>query len=316
MKNSLRAAVFFIILAAALIGAAKAGAAANPAQGKLPAGVTISPAFQQASVAAGEQQHPVVFKITNNESSAKTFDLSVQDFNTLGETGGLFFAGANPTELQKKYGLAKWLSLPQTSITIQPKQTATVQAMILNLPDLAPGGHYGALMLRQQSAGQSAGANKVAVHPIASSLLFVTKIGGDTHKLSLASVSFSRTLFSLPGSVQLRFHNDGNTHLVPRGTVYIKTAGGKLVSKGIINEDSAIILPETYRQYVVNLQNAGGLSVSGKYQLHADFRFDGIDIYRTYRQDFIVIRFWTILVIAAIILAAAGFFIFIKKFKK
>jgi len=309
-----------VILIAALLATSiwlpKASAASSQVQVKPPTGVTISPAFQQAGILATEQQHPITFKITNNETKARTFDLSVADFNTLGESGGLFFVGTNPTELQKKYGLAKWFSLQQKSITLQPKQSETITAEILNLPDLSPGGHYGALMLQADNPGQSGGNNQVSVHPIASSLLFVTKVGGDTHELSLASVSFKRTLFSIPSSVELRFQNKGNSHVVPRGNVYIKTAAGKVMSKGIINEDSNIILPETYRIYNVPLSSIGGLNASGQYQLHVDFRFDGIDTYRAYQQNLLVIQPWTILAALVLVVGSVVGLYYVKKTKK
>jgi len=316
VKLKIRLLILTVLLCAAVIYTPKTNAASSQPATQLPPGLTVSPAFQQASLSADEQQHQVTFKITNNESSVRTFDLYVQDFNTLGESGGLFFVGTNPTELQKKYGLAKWLSLTQKSITLQPKQSQAIQAQILNLPDLSPGGHYGALMLQAQNTGSTSGNNKVAVRPIASSLLFVTKIGGDTHRLSLSGVSFSRTLVSLPSSVNLRFHNDGNTHIVPRGNVYLRTASGKLVSRGTINEDSNIVLPETYRQLNVTLQKTGGFIPSGKYSLQVDFRFDGIDIFRSYRQDFYVLQSWTILIVILVLAAIAAIVLVLKKHKK
>ena len=259
----------------------------HPAQAAGPQGVTISPAFQQVSVMPGETQHPVSFTITNDQATIQTFDLSAADFNTLGESGGLFFVGTNPTALQKKYGLAKWFSLPQSSITLQPKQSQTIQAEILNLPDLAPGGHYGALMLSAQTdQPASAGGNNISLHPIASSLLFVTKVGGDTHGLLLNSVASNRNLFKLPSAVTLRFYNNGNTHVVPRGVIKLTTAKGKLIAQGVINEDSSIILPQAYRQIYVPLTKFAGGSAASKYELSVDFRFDGYDRYREYRVGF------------------------------
>jgi hypothetical protein len=269
-----------------------------------PSGVTISPAFQQVAMAEDETVQPVTFRITNNESSAQTYKLSAADFNTLGESGGLFFVGTNPTELQKKYGLAKWFSFPQSTITIRPKQTYVLQAGIENLPDLSPGGHYGALMLSQTDGGAGANSNKISLNPIASSLLFVTKQGGDTHKLSLSNVTVKHTLFSLPSSAALRFHNDGNTHVVPRGTVTLSTPQGRIISRGIINEDSNIILPETYRQLSVPLKKVSSAYATGRYVLNVSFRFDGIDQYRQYQTSFLYIPL-AALIILIVVLAVA-----------
>lgn len=279
---------------------------ASAAGGKKPGGITISPAFQQISIASGQQTKPVNFTITNGNPAPQTFDLSVADFNTLGESGGLFFVGTNPTQLQKKYGLAKWVSLGQSQITLQPGQSQVVKADVLNLPDMSPGGHYGALMVSARTAEKPKGTNPVSIQPIASSLMFVTKLGGDTHKLSLSSVSFKRNVFSLPASVSLQFHNDGNTHLVPRGNVTITGPGGKLVGKGIINEDSNIILPQTSRQLYVPISQITSSSSPGKYVLHADFRFDGFDQYRAYQKSFVYIPALYLLVVLAIIALAGG----------
>lgn len=251
-----------------------------------PQGVTVSPAFQQVSIPAGETQHPVSFTITNDEPIAQTFDLSAADFNTLGESGGLFFVGTNPTALQKKYGLAEWFSLPQSSITLQPKQSQTIQAEILNLPGMAAGGHYGALLLSAETGQTAQAGNNISLHPIASSLMFVTKTGGDIHSLLLNSVSLDRSLFRLPSSLTLRFYNNGNTHVVPRGVIKLTTASGKLIAQGVINQDSNIILPQTYRQLYVPLTKFAGASAISKYDLKVDFRFDGISQYREYRSSF------------------------------
>lgn len=266
-----------------------------------PTGITVSPAFQQVTIQANETEHPVSFTITNDKNIAQTLSLSTADFNTLSESGGLVFVGTNPTALQKKYGLAKWLSLPQTQITIAPGQTVTIKADVLDLASMPAGGHYGALMLAVQNPGAATTSNNIAVHPIASSLLFVTKLGGDTHKLGLAGVTVNRKFLSLPDEVILRFHNDGNTHLIPRGIVTVVDSRGKVVSKGIINDDSGIILPETLRRYYVPMQQIASSALPGQYKLRVDFRFDGISQFRSYQTSFWIIPWYVILIILVLV---------------
>jgi len=263
-----------------------------------PSGITVSPAFQQVAIPAGAAEQPINFSITNDKSTPQTVNLSVADFNTLNESGGLFFVGTNPTALQKKYGLAKWVSLPANALTIAAKQTVPVKANILNLPTLTPGGHYGALMI-ELASGQS-GANSVGVKPIASSLLFVTKMPDDTHHLRLDNVSFNSSLTSLPKNVSLRFYNDGNTHVVPRGVVKLVDPRGKLVSQGIINQNSGIILPATYRVYQVGLNQVSSSNAIGSYKLTVDFRFDGMSQFRSYQASFVYVALVYLVLAAAI----------------
>jgi hypothetical protein len=267
-----------------------------------PSGITVSPAFQQVSIPQGQASVPIKFTVTNHQTKTQTIKLGTQDFNTLGETGGLVFVGSNPTELQKKYGLAKWVELPQTRLTIQPNQTATVNASVLNLSTLNPGGHYGALMLALNDSGQS--NNSVVLHPIASSLLFVTKLGGDTHRLGLAGVESKHNIFNLPGNVTLRFQNAGNTHVIPRGIVTLSDPKGHIVKKGIINQDSNIILPETVRKLSVPLQTISTSHLPGSYTIKVDFRFDGFSQYREYKQGFINIPVVVVIIVLALLVMA------------
>jgi len=302
MSKCLSKLCLLIILMLAVAAGNRHGLAAS--QTAQPSGITVSPAFQQVIIQPGEAQQPISFRITNDKTTSQALVLSTADFNTLSESGGLFFVGTNPTELQKKYGLAKWLSLPQKQVTLQPKQTITISGAILNLPDLAPGGHYGALLLALQNSPSATSSNSIAVHPIASSLLFATKLDGDTHKLYLSNVYLDRKLLNLPTSVTLRFRNDGNTHVIPRGVVTITSPSGKLVSRGIINESSGIILPEVYRQYAVPLQTIASANTPGKYKLQVDFRFDGISQYRTYRQSLFLAPIGELLIAVGLCLAA------------
>ena len=291
MKIRLAAVIFNLMFFGMALGG-RASAAA-------PTGLTVSPAFQQVTIQAGASDQPVSFKITNDRPVAQNLSLSVRDFNTLNESGGLFFVGTNPTDLQKKYGLAKWLSLPTKNIMLQPHQTITLNGQIFNLPDLSAGGHYGALMISLGS-GQSNG--RVGFNPIASSLLFVTKPQGAIYQLSLSNVYFKHSLVSLSGSVTLRFQNTGNVHVVPRGSVYVNGPNGKLVSKGIINQNSNIILPGTFRRYNVTLNKISSSSSAGTYKLHADFRFDGISQYRSYEKNIFYIPIVALLIIILIVL--------------
>lgn len=254
-----------------------------------PQGLTVSPAYQQVSVAADKPEHPLTFSLTNNTLAKQTIKLSIADFNTLDETGGLFFEGANPTELQKKYGLASWVSLPETAVTIGPKQTVSVKAVIFNQASLAPGGHYGALMLSLVTENGESKANTVGFQPIASALLFVNKVGGDIHSLSLDKVNKPKNVFALPSVVTLHFRNQGNTHVLPRGTVEIRDPGGRLNSKGIINQDSAIILPQLSRQFQVKLSRLALPERPGHYQLLVNYRFDGYPNYKTYQKSLLLL---------------------------
>jgi hypothetical protein len=278
-----------------------------------PKGITLSPALVQATVQSTESEHQIVFHITNNEPTHQNIKISTADFNTLDESGGLVFVGTNPTHLQKKYGLAEWITLPNTSLSLEPGQTAEISATITNQSTLSPGGHYGALMLTLNDSSQSATQNKVAVQPIATSLLFVNKVGGDTHRLKLTTVNSNHNIFKLPRDITLRFYNDGNTHLIPRGTIEITDPRGKLVAKGVINENSNLLLPETYRKFSVPLKQISNSVFPGKYKITTNFRFDGYDQIRTYQTSQFLLTPLLLLFVLSVVLITIIVVLFLTK---
>jgi hypothetical protein len=277
-----------LLLSSALLGVSGLLMSVGAQNNAQPEGITVSPAFQRVSLSPDKAEQPVEFRITNNRTSPQEINLASADFSSLNETGGLFFLGSTPTQLQKKYSLSAWMSLPEIRITIAPRQTVTIKAIIQNQPSLAAGGHYGALMLSLITDAGSSSPNKVALKPVASSLLFVTKQGGEIYKLSLTHVTDNHGLLRLPDEVTLRFKNEGNTHLVPRGVVTLTSPGGQVVKRAAINEDSAMVLPESARRYSVKLQSIARAASPGKYTLAVDYRFDGFDAIRSYRKSFYV----------------------------
>jgi hypothetical protein len=261
----LLAAATFILIPSQLVSAAASR----------PTGITISPAYQQINILSSETTQPVIFKVTNNEYYPQTLQLKTSDFSAFNNTGGLFFVGTNPTELQKSYGLAKWLNLPEETVTIAPRQTSNVTVVVQNRDDLAPGGHYGALLFYVAGVNSSLKTNRVGVYPVATALMFVTKINGATYRLSLNQVNYSSDFFKLPTTVSLRFYDAGNTQLTPRGYITITDSKGNLISKGIINEGSLLLLPQNYRYYSVPLQPIAITKRVGVYKLTVYYTFDG-----------------------------------------
>lgn len=281
------------------------------AQQKQPTGITISPPFQQVKMLPNEQQHELIFSITNNENFSQTVNMASVDFNTLEDSGGLLYVGTNPTEIQKKYGLAHWLSLPTDKITLQPKVTTEIHAQIVNLPSFTPGGHYGAINLSLNESGDPVNyKNSVSIHPIASALLFVTKSGGEKYDIHLDNVKTNGSFFRLPSSASLRFYNPGNVHVIPRGIVKVTEMGsGRLIKDGVINQDSQLVLPEHNRIFPVVLKSVNriGWGPVKNYKLSVDYRYDGIDKYTNQTINFQVWDF-KLLATALISVFAVGYF--------
>lgn len=240
-------------------------------------GISISPPLKQVTLGPGLLEATTDVTVKNTTGWDLKGSVELVDFQALNEFGGVSLdqVGAPVT----KYSLAHWMHLPEGStLSIANGQSATIPVTIENTKDLAPGGHYGAVVLSVNTAGQA--SNSVGLKQELVSLLFVNKSGGDVYGLQLLSLEPNHK-GSIPQDVTLRFKSTGNVHVVPRGYIEVTDPRGVLVAKGIINPESTLILPGTARQFVTIMQPVANSSASGRYKITAHYRYDGQDKYST-----------------------------------
>lgn len=280
----------------------QASAAAPSPTGKKAGGITISPAFQDIVVGPNMAGQTYEFLVTNNTSEPYEFSISSVDFGSLDESGGVLFSGQSQRLLNYKYGLSQWVTLQQDRIVVEPKTTAKVPVTIENKESLTPGGHYGAILVSPTRSGER--PTKVEINQVLTSLLFVKKQGGEIYRLGLVNYETKAQWLSLPGATELRFQNAGNVHVVPRGTVTVRDPAGRVVQRGIINPNSAIMLPETFRRLGVSLETVGRAWLPGKYTLSIAYRFDGRETEEFREVSFLYVNGWYVIVVAVLLLLA------------
>lgn len=250
--------------------------------------LTISPAYQDITL--NQTDTEVHFSVTlgNQTNDPITLRVLEYDFGSLDESGGVAFLGAS-NDLGKKYALATWMHPEKDTLTLSPYETQTITVTVKNSEQLSPGGHYGALMFQEgedSSGTQNTQANDVSVKQMFSTLVFVKKIGGEIYGLNLESEEYTSLLFQLEENLTLHFRNTGNVHLVPRGLAEVRDPLGRVVAKGIINEESSIILPETPRKYLVKLARQLPTIIPGRYTLEIASRYDGKNDFSTTELTF------------------------------
>jgi hypothetical protein len=249
-----------------------------------PAGITLAPSIQELTLGAADTDQSLEISITNHTAAVQTFKLFAIDFGSLNDTGGILFAGSDSNNLIKKYGLAKWIALPESSVAIPALATAKIPITIRNDSSLQPGGHYAAIMAAAQTAGMHEGTS-IGVDQTVSSLILAKKIGGEHYDLRLNKVEQNGNWLHMPSTVKLIFYDPGNVHVVPRGTVRVAAPNGTVVSEGIINEESGYLLPETHRQLYVPLRTLQGIGLwPGFYKLEITYRYGGLGRSVTYER--------------------------------
>ena len=297
------------------VGAAFLLAAVVAATGLLPSAIAIAAAPQQGiSLAPFEEEITIQptdtsksfdLTLTNHTSHLQELDLKTQDFGSLNDTGGVLLEGSN--SYTQRYGLVSWLSLETDTVILRPGETQSVPITVTNRNSLQPGGHYGAVVASVNSLNDQSG-NHVVINQRLLSLILVDKVGGDHFALNLDSVGQNGNWLHLPNDIHLRFQNPGNVHVTPRGIVKLVSPGGTVVAQGLINQGSAFILPESFRDLYVPLKTvAKAPPLPGLYHIEVEFRYDGINRYavKTYPVRFIDLG----LFVVAVIVLIAGIFI-------
>lgn len=302
----------------ALIAAAFVGVASMTSSGVILAqtsapGITITPAFQELDLPASQPKLTYDISIQNSSTISQLFHLSLVDFGSLDESGGLEFLGQSTSQLEDKFGLAKWMSLPSAAVVVPGGQTVTLPVTITNDSTLAPGGHYGAVLATIDSSESSSKGPNVGLRQVLSSLVLLTKEGGLIQRLNLAGQTDDAHLWKLPTQVTQRFHNTGNVHLVPYGVVEVEDPARRLVERNAINDGSVVILPDSYRQLTTQFLNTDAAWMPGRYRLISTYEYDGSSQTKTFVTTFwyaglAVVWIVSLLFVAAVIFWAWWFY--------
>ncbi len=268
----------------------------------------MTPPFSDIEILPGEKQVNVEIEIGNQTDKETTFEISVVDFGSLDETGGLAFITTDNDNSQRKYSLASWISPEKESITIMPNSKEKIKITILNKESLSPGGHYGAVMATVKSKNDN-GKDSVGINQTLASLVYVLKTGGEIRNLNLKSAEMKKNIFIFPKTIALRFWNSGNAHVIPRGTVKIKNGQGEIVEKGIVNEGSVKVLPESYRIIETGLKRIKKWNWPGKYVVEVDYHFDKSEKTETETETYWYFGYEGILIVMIISLITTLFLV-------
>ena len=213
----------------------------------------VTPAFIDVTLSQpGEEKKIPITYINHSDKSIRlqlfTIDLKQKDSNGIPS-----FINESGTSLS--YSLSSFLRLETESVSVDPNEKRIVNVSALNRDDLSPGGHYAAVIARVMADEPTAG--KTTVSPSVSTTILLRKSGGESFNLSLKSSNWPAAwlVFGYPSVVSLEFQNEGNIHLIPYGRVEINDLFGRMLFKGVINENSLYVFPETRRLITSNLRS-------------------------------------------------------------
>jgi hypothetical protein len=249
--------------------------AQNNNEGK---GFSVTPFFQNIVLDENTSQDTFYVEVGNNTNSSLVFNFSVIDFGSLGESGGIAFLGTEH-DLKNKYGLASWLSLEQDAMVLEAGEKKQIKVMVTNKESLSPGGHYAAIIAKLDNNQDyfNRESSQIAFDPSFASLIFVRKTGGEIFNLEINKIDFEGSMLDSKAMIRLRLQNSGNVQVVPRGLIRVFDPIGREVFQGFINNESALILPETFRLFQSQISKIALAFIPGKYKIVIQYRYDGKD---------------------------------------
>jgi hypothetical protein len=281
-KSTLKRAPTFVVLLLLII------LPAESIQAAATKGIIVSPAYQQIDISASQASQIITVDYTNRGTIDQTFRLSTADFGSLDDSGGVAFLGQPANELEHRYGLTSWMQLSTDTLFLAAGTTRRLTATIQNRVSLSPGGHYGVILatsVGDPSRPGESGAD-IGVKQVLTSLILLTKDGGSNPELKLVSQSLDGNIGKLPSRAELHFQNTGNVHVVPRGTIDIKDPFGRVVERTALNEESGVILPESFRKMGSSFMPIAQAWWPGRYAAVTNYRYDGTDTLTTVTTHF------------------------------
>lgn len=219
--------------------------------------LTVIPPKQEVLINPGEHFSTSV-KFLNQGDSPVSGTLSVLDFIVTDDKGTPVFLD-NPkvvgtTTLPAKYSAAKWITIPQDSMSIPSKGNAEV-SITINVPkNAAPGGRYAAVLFQpggNLTLGSPASAQESAIAIRLASLIYIRVAGPITESATVTKFEGPSFLEYGPTSITTDILNQGDYHITPSGSISMTDIFGRVVAKADL--DSKNIFPGTSRSYSTEL---------------------------------------------------------------
>lgn len=303
---------FSLILLSLLIGALLLGSnlslvfaqSSNSAPKTLQVqGLSIDPFLIEADLTPG-QSSEFGITVTNTTDAPLSFEVSINDFITNGRNGQPLFLSSTEKS-DPKYSLSEWVKITQQpKFKIAPHQQTTINFTITPPIDAELGTHYGGLLFgqpEQLSRDQSTLVENKAGAIILGKL-------GKAQEQGIISRFFSQQSWftSSPFDLVLAFHNFGNVHSKPKGTVVVRNMFGQQVADLPVNKDALIILPETEREFELSWRPSWAF---GRYTAEAIMFFGNPKLEVRSQTSFWVLPVFPILagVCVIIVLALGGY---------
>ncbi|MCK9272088.1 DUF916 domain-containing protein [Candidatus Gracilibacteria bacterium] len=230
------------------------------------ANLSISPLKHELTIESGKQKSETI-KVTNNEKTAITLYTSKEDFIAGDDTGTPTFIKPQDQKTDL-YSLSNWITIDNNNITLAPGETREIKFSVKVPVNGEPGGHYGAIFF---SPGAPSGAQVAVVQRLGVLILINVpgdiKISGDLTGFDVGNKIENKfevlnSFNTFPVYFDVKFKNDGNTHLKPTGKIELIDENGEIlknIGKESITSPQGAYIGEKMVDYIPVNDGAGNV---------------------------------------------------------
>jgi hypothetical protein len=243
--------------------------------------LTITPPLFQINLQPGEHWASGIEVVNGNPYDLTVYAQPVL-FESSGESGRPRFKdpptidGTNAAPDQTT--LAGWITVPTGPLVIKREQTITIPIAITVPIDAAPGGHYAAILIGNRAPQGSREESALSVTSSIASLIMLRVAGTVIEQGRIRDFATEHAVYQTPqAQLSLRFENQGNVHLQPKGNITIYNMFGKKRGVIPINQggDYGNVMPGSIRKFTYSWQADAGVWDIGRYRAEATLGYGG-----------------------------------------
>lgn len=182
-------------------------------------------------------------KVKNNNQAPEQIKVSLLRFSSNNQDGR-----PQLSDVEQNDEFLKWVKFSETNFVAEPNVWKEVDVTIS--PDkTAAFGYYYAVVFQRAGAQPQSGQTASLAASVAVPILLNVEAPGEVRKASITEFMSNHGVFEfLPAKFTVKLKNEGNTHVAPRGNIFI-TKGGKNISTLDINKGRGNLLPNSSRVF-------------------------------------------------------------------
>lgn len=219
-------------------------------------GFSVTPSLMNINLTPGDEFGTKV-KVINNTSRPLKIYAEAVDFRDSG-TGQIEFLNdpgiKNDLSAANVY-LSRWMTLAKEEIELAPFGSEEIPFVISVPKEANPGGHYAAILVGPDSPDEKTDGSVVKISSKIA-FLILSRVAGDVQEKGMIREFSVDKKFSGAANINfsVRFQNQGNIHLRPRGTIKVFDMFGKEKGKSVdfnaSTDSSGNVLPGGDREWL------------------------------------------------------------------